>query len=136
MIRCLFNIHKWIRDSELEDEWGMDASYYCKRCGLIKQITFSGNTYKLYRYYREWLKTAGWGVMIGYDTVFAKSVDEFKNDKPENCYIYENDIRTRNFKFGYYLFVKIVEPKHLHKSNDELSKIYGMKKDENIVLGN
>lgn len=72
---------------------------------------------KTKRYYREWLRGAGWGVMLAFDTIYASSKCHAIASKPYGMYSY-------NESFEY---VKKVKRKHSHLSDIELSKIYGEK---------
>lgn len=68
------------------------------------------------RYYREWLSSWGWGVMLSFDTVMAKNKKE-ASEPVGGMYAYDQSFET----------IKKVEKKHLHLSDYELSKIYGYK---------
>jgi hypothetical protein len=68
------------------------------------------------RYYREWLSQHGWGVMISYDTVMARTKRESKTPVAG---MYDPD---KSFEF-----IMKVPKKHLHMTDEELSKIYGHK---------
>lgn len=67
------------------------------------------------RYYREWMKQCGWGVMLGYDTVMANSKRQANKHKLYGMYA-----RDESFEC-----IEKVKKEHLHLSDDELSKIYG-----------
>ncbi|MCK5613093.1 hypothetical protein KAR91_65070 [Candidatus Pacearchaeota archaeon] len=69
------------------------------------------------RYYREWLAQCGWGVMIGYDTVMAKSDWDATKNKPFDMYSYDKSFE----------FIGRVKKEHLNLTDLELSKIYGEK---------
>jgi hypothetical protein len=121
-LKCLVGIHDWVEDFDFDDDWGgVVNAYHCERCGLIKQIVHSDKAYKFRKYYREYLKSSGWGVMIGYDTVLADSMSDAKK-----AYI-PLDMYGSVKEFSY---IKAVGPKHLHLSDEKLSKIYGINSDE------
>ena len=67
------------------------------------------------KFYREWLSQCGWGVMLEYDTVFAKSEVDASKNKPFGMYSYDKS-------FEHIIKVK---KEHIHLSNEELSKVYG-----------
>lgn len=69
----------------------------------------------LKRYYREWLGSHGWGVMMDYDTVMAYSKDEARSNKPYNMYAYDKSFE----------YIGEVKSEHLHMTDQELSKLYG-----------
>ena len=69
------------------------------------------------RYYREWLKQCGWGVMLAYDTVMVSSKYQAEQKKPSSMYAYDELFEN----------VTKVKKKHLELSDHELSKIYGEK---------
>lgn len=65
------------------------------------------------RYYREFLYQSGWGVMLGYDTVWATSVSDAKSVRPAGAY-------CKSFEC-----IELVKDEHMEMSDYELSKIYG-----------
>jgi len=69
------------------------------------------------RYYREWMSQCGWGVMLDYDTVMAKSARTASKNKPFNMYgnSFEHVIK--------------VKKKHLYLNDEELSKLYGEQRE-------
>ncbi len=67
------------------------------------------------KYYREWLSSHGWGVMLSYDTVMAYSKNHASKDKPFNMYAYEKTFEC----------IEPVKEEHLHLNDEELSKLYG-----------
>ena len=77
------------------------------------------------KYYREWLTCHGWGVMMGYDSVWATSVKEAAKDEPADAYTCI-EYAERNY-LGYYECVIKIEDEHLDLTDEELSKIYGSK---------
>lgn len=65
------------------------------------------------RYCREWLMQAGWGVMIGMDVIWAKSIKEATKGRPRQGYTdhYEKINRV---------------PKHLKTaSDDDIIRYFG-----------
>lgn len=68
------------------------------------------------KYYREWLSTHGWGVMISYDTVMARSKRE-ANSPVSGMYAADQSFEL----------IMRVPKKHLNMTDEELSKIYGVK---------
>jgi hypothetical protein len=108
--------HCWVECPDYDDDWGgVEAAHYCTKCGLIRLKTFS-RTLTFYKFYREYLKSCGWGVMVGYDTVLAYSLPAaHRVCKPANMYGF---LKTFNV-------VQQVKPEHLTLSDEELSRIYG-----------
>ena len=68
------------------------------------------------KYYREWLSCHGWGVMISYDTVMARSKRE-ANSPVNGMYAADQSFEL----------IMRVPKKHLNMTDEELSKIYGVK---------
>jgi len=66
-------------------------------------------------YYREWMSSYGWGVMLSYDVVAAYSKRDAKKHKPFSMYSYDKLFET----------IEKVKKKHSHMTDEELSKIYG-----------
>lgn len=72
------------------------------------------------RYYREWLSSWGWGVMMAYDTVMAYSKRQASEmNEKLSMYAYDRSFET----------VVKVKKEHLHMTNEQLSKIYGSPED-------
>ena len=69
---------------------------------------------KFKKYYREYLGTWGWGIMLAYDTVNATSYNDARS-KPQRFPYVEGDFES----------VTIVKDEHLGLTDEELSKIYG-----------
>ncbi len=69
------------------------------------------------RYYREWLASCGWGVMMAYDTIMAVNKRSARERKPISMYAYDKSFEL----------IKKVKRKHLDLSDEDLSKIYGEK---------
>lgn len=67
------------------------------------------------KYYREWLSSCGWGVMLDYDSVMAYSKSDASKNKSGNMYAYDKS-------FEHIIKVK---DEHLQLNDEELSKIYG-----------
>ena len=70
---------------------------------------------KLKRYYREYLSSWGYGVMMAYDTVMAYNVTEASNEKPNGMYAYDQSFES----------IELVKKEHLELSDEKLSKLYG-----------
>ena len=78
------------------------------------------NLLKEKRYYREWLTSVGWGVMLNYDTVRASTKRAAsKKNKPSSMYAYDRSFER----------VEKVKEEHLHLTDVELSNIYGEKEN-------
>ncbi len=68
------------------------------------------------RYYREYLGQWGWGVMMAYDIVLAKSKRHAKTF-------------PKRFPYGRgFELIQKVKKKHLNLTDDQLSKLYGCQK--------
>lgn len=76
-------------------------------------------------YYREWMSCHGAGVMMSYDTVWAKSKKEAAEGHPRSSYLHWS--LAENTPLGYYDSITRVKDKHLDMSDAELSNIYGVK---------
>lgn len=81
------------------------------------------------KYYREWLICHGWGVMLLYDTTFAKTrAEAAQGEAPRFAYIpWEN---ARIFPLGYYEVVVRVPEHLLELSDEELAHWFDSKKRE------
>lgn len=114
----IYLIHNWKPAPLFEDDWGgVDKSEYCTKCGVIRHTMLSGTTYKFYRFYREWLRDCGAGVMMEYDAVLAINRAQADSMKPSGMYSYEKEFDS----------ITKVKPGDLFLSELELSKIYGIK---------
>ena len=72
---------------------------------------------KQYKYYREWLSSCGYGVMMKYDTIWAES--KYMASiimKPSDMYAYDKKFDS----------VTKVKEKDLELTDEELSKRYGV----------
>jgi hypothetical protein len=67
------------------------------------------------KYYIEYLKQCGWGVMLGYYTIIAKNRKDAQRNLPSSIYGSEVDSIIK------------VKKDHLHFTDEQLSKIYGRK---------
>jgi hypothetical protein len=123
-ILCKLNFHDWKEDRYFDDDWGgVTRSFYCTRCSLIRQDTYS-NTYYMNRYYREWFSYKYPTLDIQYDSVLSVSKELIRMDKPKNALL--KWFMADDNELGYYnSIVKITNPKHLKLSSKELKEIYG-----------
>jgi hypothetical protein len=98
--------------SPIEKSFFSYKIYYCTKCGLIKHLSLTGINHYYRQFYREYAKSFGWGVMIGYDTVIAESKKKAKRQIPIGMYGKDFDL------------VIPVKAEHLSLSDDSLHEIY------------
>lgn len=70
------------------------------------------------RYYREYLSQWGWGVMVAYDTVTAKSKKEASKFPKRQPYCDSFELITK------------VKKEHLELSDEKLSELYGERSEK------
>lgn len=125
-VMCLLRMHIWEYDKEIESTCLnlMELSqieksfftyklYYCIECGLIKLVSLTGINHYYRQYYREYAKSSGWGVMIGYDKIIATSKRNAKRQIPNGMYGRKFDLITP------------VKVEHLKLDEDSLANMYG-----------
>lgn len=128
-ILCMLLKHKWEEIPDLDSDWGgVLHAYYCKRCGLIKHVTFN-NTHYFYRYYVEWFAINAKGVYVEYDTIMTTSEKDLIKIKPKNAFI--RDYMADVFKTRYYHYIVKIKPQHLKLNRYAISKLYSYSGDYN-----